>query len=117
MYNLPADFSGFFFIGTEVRQICFSQYHIDIHFSANLWLQVFSGFEHYSREKVLQHVRSWPLLESSLVMLVGVQVTAAVVDGNDLMLTFADGQKLVVIGSDNMYECYIIFRGDQRLIV
>jgi hypothetical protein len=119
MYKLPKDFTGAFLIGRTLESIHFSTNNVILHFSDDVVITIESTFLHYdTRSEAMSQVASIPVIQSSLMRLLGQPISEASGDEQGtLTLTFKNGHVLEIYDSATHYESYSIKHGDRLIIV
>jgi hypothetical protein len=115
--GLPANYDASFFVGREVKQVCFSVNTIDVIFDDDVYVSLRGPFVHKRGPEANEEPQSVPVRSSGLMSISGRQVTSAgaTTDGT-LTLTFDDGQVLICL-DDGGYESYEIRNGADRTFV
>jgi hypothetical protein len=118
MYSIPKDFDGSFLLNKDIETICFGQYQVNLHFAAGAWLQIEGEFEHYSRDGLLQRGQGFPIVQTTLLRLLGTTATnASFSEAGSLQLEMSNGDRLVVMGNNGMYEAYRLFDGKNETVI
>lgn len=118
MYGLPADFDAQMFVGRTLSSATFAENVLHINFDEELTLTVLDSVVYRTSALAEEEVDSPPMSTTSLVSLVGQQVTSGqVANPRELILELDGGGYMRFVDATDMYESFIITVDGKETIV
>ena len=119
MHGLPTTFDPTFLRGKSVESITFAAYQVNVYLDGNVWVQIEGRYSLLHGGKVIESVNTFPILQSTLLQLIGrkvvdVSFTAKI---GDIEFELENGLRLRLEGECGPYESYRLFDGQKELVV
>lgn len=118
MYLIPENFDPGFLLNKKLEMVCIAAYHISLHFSSDIMIQIEGNVE-FSSTKLKDTNQSWrPQFppDKFLSCIESKIVGSRTEDKRNLIITF-ENATLVRILSNPLYECFRISYAGNEIIV
>ncbi len=117
MYGIPSDFDPSIFIGRELQQVSFTVNTVHLTFDDDIAITLDSSFV-FQLDRAEKEVKQAPPVRvSSLMSLVGRQISASSCSSGSLTLEFTPGGTLTCIDDSKEFESYHIWIHGKEIVV